>query len=168
MHYCEKVLSQAILAKSESAEWTRARLEWRLFTVWRNDTAQSCLCGHYPIVEVCVIRNRLNQLEAEVGNCCVRRFLGLRSEILFACLRRISCNLERSLNEDAIAYSVERGWLTDWEHRFCLDTMRKRRLSAAQMQCRTRINRKVLAHTRRAAAGVAPSRLASSPVQRLL
>ena len=42
-----------------------------------------CLCSHFPIKEICVIRNRVNGVRAEVGNVCVKKFLGLPSGKIF-------------------------------------------------------------------------------------
>lgn len=39
------------------------------------DEPDTCLCGHSPIIEICVLTNILNGKVAEVGNRCGKRFL---------------------------------------------------------------------------------------------
>ena len=138
-------LRQAILARSQASDWETARKEWGLVTIFEAGEPETCLCGHYPIIDICEIANRLTKRNAEVGNCCVKRFLGLRSDLIFTGLKRIRKDLDKSLNADAIAYFREKGVLDDWEYGFLQNTMRKRSLSFAQAEKRRGINRKVLA-----------------------
>lgn len=137
-------LAQEIVARSVADDWDRARLEWTLVEVYREDEAETCLCGHYPINELCVIHNMKNGQHAVVGNVCVNKFLGLSSEKIFQGLRRIGTDEGRALNADAVMHAHERGWINDWERDFYLDTRRKRKLSAKQQAKRVQINRKVL------------------------
>lgn len=138
-------LRDAILARSQASDWETARKEWGLVTVFEADEPDTCLCGHHPIIEICEIANRLTKRHAEVGNCCVKRFLGLRSDLIFTALKRIRKNIDKSLNADAIAYFREKGALDAWEYAFLQNTMRKRNLTGAQAQKRREINQKVLA-----------------------
>lgn len=138
-------LKEEILALSEGSDWETARKEWSLVNVYDADERQSCLCGHFPIIEICEIRNRVTGHSTEVGNRCVRRFLGLRSDLIFTALKRIRRDPSKSLNSDAIAFFRERELLTAWEYGFLQDTMRKRVPSVGQLQTRLKINRKVLA-----------------------
>jgi hypothetical protein len=139
-----KQLRDGILALSEASDWEVARKEWSLVAVHEADEPQTCLCGHYPIIEICGISNRMTKQNTEVGNRCVRRFLGIRSDLIFAGIRKIQKDITKSLNADAITFFRQRGLLTAWEYGFPQDTMRKRRLSEAQLVLRQRINEKVL------------------------
>jgi hypothetical protein len=58
----------------------------------------TCICGHFPIIEHCVLQNRLNGNEVVVGNVWVQKFLGLASGTIFEGLRRVMDNRERALN----------------------------------------------------------------------
>lgn len=138
-------LKAAILALSQARDWEVARKEWTLVGVHDADEPETCLCGHFPIIEICEIRNRVTGRHAEVGNRCVRRFLGFRSDLIFAGVKRIRRDLTKSLNADAIAFFRERGLLSAWEYTFSESTLKKRLLSATQMESRMRINQKVLA-----------------------
>src|SRR5688572_8422160 len=106
----EYQLAKAIIERSEASTWDRARLEWTLETVYFAESPDECLCGKYPIIELCVLRNRLNNREATVGNHCVKKFLRLSSDQIFAALRRIQADSTKALNPDAIEYAHRRGW----------------------------------------------------------
>lgn len=137
-------LRREILKLSRARDWETARKEWVLVDIFEVEEPESCLCGHYPIIEICEISNRVTDTSAEVGNVCVKRFLGFRSDLIFNAVKRIRNDIEKSLNADAISFFFDRGVLTDWEYDFLQDTMRKRNLSSKQMAQRVRINRKVL------------------------
>lgn len=143
--YNFKQLSQAILKMSEAEDWETARKEWALVDVIEADVPDTCLCGHYPIIEICEIHNRVTGQSTEVGNVCVKRFLGVRSDLIFSGIKRVRKDIEKSLNADCIAFFRQRGLLTNWEYGFLQDTLRKRNLSAKQLETRVRINNKVLA-----------------------
>ena len=108
------------------------------------ETPGTCLCGHSPIIEHCVIVNRLNGNSVIVGNVCVTKFLGLPSDRLFSALKRVAADNGRALNAAMIEHARSKGWINDWEREFYLDTMRKRRMSDKQRAKREQINRQVL------------------------
>jgi hypothetical protein len=62
----EDKLMKEILELSESSEWNKAKEEWKLKNIYFSENKQSCLCGHYPIKEICIIENKLNGITAEV------------------------------------------------------------------------------------------------------
>jgi hypothetical protein len=142
-------LIQGILSMSESELWSHAKIEWNLVEIYREEEAATCLCGHYPIIEVCVLQNRKNGNTAEVGNICVKKFMGLESEKIFSGIRRISRDEDKSLSLEAIYHAYSKAWIDSWERSFCLDTIRKRKLSDRQLGIRRRINRTVLANLSR-------------------
>ncbi|MEX2170585.1 MAG: hypothetical protein WD851_14815 [Pirellulales bacterium] len=142
----QQTLHKEIIARSESDNWDDARDEWALGNVWMSDDPSTCLCGHNPIKEICEIKNRLNNKEVEVGNCCVNNFLGLESDQLFTSLRRVVADDEASFNPDAINFAHSRGFISDWDHKFYLSIWRKRNLSTKQFANKYRINKKLLSH----------------------
>ena len=137
-------LQAGILQFSQAAEWEAARLEWTLHQVYFNPMTQTCLCTHSPIMEVCVLENPLTRHRVEVGNCCVKRFLELPSGLIFDALKRVRQQDTNALNEEAVRFFHQKGYLTDWDKAFYLDTLRKRKLSARQQTVRQRINQKVM------------------------
>ncbi len=142
-------LKAAILKLSQAQDWETAKKEWSLRTIFEADEPDTCLCGHHPIMEICEITNRVTGKSAEVGNVCVKRFLGLRSDLVFTALKRIRADIDKSLNPDAIAYFKSKGVFTDWEYGFLENTHSKRKLSPAQADMRRTINKKVLAAVER-------------------
>ena len=70
-------LATQIINLSESNLWSQAKLEWELDSIFitDHDSAGTCLCGHFPILEHCIIRNRVNGRDAVVGNVCIGRYL---------------------------------------------------------------------------------------------
>lgn len=143
--YNFSVLSREILALSRATDWETARKEWALVDIIEADEPETCLCGHYPIVEICSIHNRVTGHTTEVGNVCVKRFMGVRSDLIFAGVKRIRRDRDKSLNADSIAFFRMKGLLTDWEYGFLQDTKNKRKLTARQLDARRQINKKVLA-----------------------
>jgi hypothetical protein len=139
-------LRDAIVARSESQTWEIARLEWGLSYIFEADEPETCLCGHHPIVEICVLTNRRNGSTAEVGNVCVKRFMGIRSDKIFSCVKRLRKDLDKAPNSETIELLFEHRLISDWERRFAHNTFRKRNLSAKQMLKRHEINNKILSN----------------------
>ncbi|MGF7192108.1 hypothetical protein JOE11_005185 [Robbsia andropogonis] len=145
----EYKLTTEILARSEASTWDSAKAEWALRDVYESDLPQTCLCGHFPIIEICSIGNRLNGKAVEVGNCCVKKFIGLPSDKIFQAVKRIRKDSAKSLNAEAIGHAHDKGWINTWERDFYLNNMRKRNLSEKQAQKKTQINEKVIHHMQR-------------------
>src|SRR6476660_5836070 len=57
-----KELKRAILARSESDVWELAKAEWLLDHIYETEEPGTCLCTHFPIIEHCVLINRLTLL----------------------------------------------------------------------------------------------------------
>lgn len=143
-------LKEEILARSRATSWEKARREWQLEDVYFADPPDTCLCGHKPIVEVCVLRNIATDQTANVGNICVRRFLNLPSERMFAPVRKVKASPVKALSEVVILHAHQRRWINDWERDFYLNTWRKRSLSDKQIAKRRGINLKILSRMSRA------------------
>jgi hypothetical protein len=75
----------------------------------------------------------------------VKKFLGFRSDLIFASIKRIKSNPDKSIGPDAAVFFHQQGIINDWEYRFQQDTGRKRDLTAKQLATRHSINRKVMA-----------------------
>ena len=138
-------LQAGILSLSNGSDWAEAVAEWEFIGIHFNDNLQTCLCGHYPIREVCRLANRETENEVEVGNCCVNRFTGLKSNKLFDALKRVSADIHASFNIDSIRLAKRAGFIFKWERNFYSDIWRKRKLSPKQLAIKERINRKMLA-----------------------
>lgn len=145
----EYKLTEEILNRSQSKIWDIARMEWGLSQIYEAEEPETCLCGHFPIIEICILRNKLNAQSATVGNCCVKKFIGLPSDLIFQAVKRVRKDSQRSLNAEAIQHAYENSWINEWEYNFSIDTMRKRKLSGKQLQTRMRVNEKMLTNMKR-------------------
>lgn len=143
-------LTREILARSTAKVWDAAKLEWTLYEVFESDEPGTCLCRHYPIIEHCVLRNKTNGVLTTVGNCCVKKFIGLPSGLIFQAAKRVRLDTSRSLNGEAIEYAREHGWINDWEQECYFRVMRKRRLSEKQQAKKRQINERFLLRMRQA------------------
>ncbi|HCR4036463.1 hypothetical protein ACLI07_22915 (plasmid) [Providencia huaxiensis] len=136
-------LMQRITKMSTAEDWESARTEWSLQQVFRAQIADQCLCGHQPIIKICVIKNKTNNKAARVGNCCVNKFMALGSDGIFNAIDRISKDgtkaASRKLLEMALAQSV----ITPWEFEFYLSNIDKRKLTQKQLKTRESINAKL-------------------------
>lgn len=145
----EYKLTEEILKRSQSKVWDVAKLEWKLSQIYEADEPETCLCGHFPIIEICILKNKINAQLATVGNCCVKKFIGLPSDLIFQAVKRVRKDNHKSLNAEAIQHAYEKGWINEWEYNFSIDTMRKRNLSGKQLQTRMNINEKMLANMKK-------------------
>ena len=137
-------LIQEIIAISKSDIWEIAKTEWKLHQIFFSKQPATCLCGHFPIIELCEIQNSKNNNIATVGNCCVKKFIGLPSDKIFQAVKRVRRDCGKSLNGDAIELARDKNWINDWEYNFYVDTFRKRNLSERQITKKRQINEKVL------------------------
>lgn len=136
-------LERELLALSSQTEWQKARSEWVLTQVWQEPSG-TCLCGHYPITDHCLVHNQVTGARAVLGNCCVNRILGLDYSDVFKAVARLRKNQEGSVPTSLLVSANEFGWLNEWELSFSWDTRQKRKLSEKQRECRRRINSKLL------------------------
>ena len=134
-----------IIALSGARNWDEAKLEWE-WVGWFKETNPygTCLCGHSPITDHCVLMNRKNSERVIVGSICVKKFLGLPADKIFHAIERIQEDPARSLNAETINFAHKQGWISDWDRWFYLNTWRKKKLSWAQREKRIQINQKVL------------------------
>ncbi|EGR0307403.1 hypothetical protein [Vibrio parahaemolyticus] len=146
----EYKLTEEIIKLSQSQLWDVAKSEWTLYEIYEADEPERCLCGHFPIIEICTLKNKLNSNYATVGNCCVKKFIGLPSDKIFQAIKRVRKDDEKSLNAEAISHAYDKGWINDWEKSFYLDVMRKRKLTPNQLNKKTQINNKLASKMKRA------------------
>ena len=136
-------LTNEIIELSSSNIWDAAKLEWELDEIYEADEPGRCLCSHFPIIETCILKNKVNGNLATVGNCCVKKFIGLPSDKIFQAIKRVRKDNEKSLNAEAIEHAFNKRWINDWEKGFYLDVMRKRKLTVSQLQKKIQINEKL-------------------------
>ncbi len=147
----EYKLTNEILNLSLAKIWDSAKLEWELYQIYEAETPHRCLCGHTPIFEVCILRNTRNLQKATVGNCCVKKFMGLPSDLIFQAVKRVRKDNTKSLNAEAIQHAFDKGWINQWEYDFSMNNLRKQKLTIKQMAKKIAINEKMLMNMKRKA-----------------
>ncbi|WP_175926481.1 hypothetical protein [Burkholderia cepacia] len=136
-------LTAEIIARSKAKTWDLAKIEWSLAEVYEAEEPETCLCGHFPIIEICTLKNRITGQTADVGNCCVKRFIGLPSDKIFQAVKRVRKDPSKSLNGETITHAFEKAWINEWERDFYLKIMRKRVLTSKQSEKKIQINEKI-------------------------
>jgi len=135
-----------LLKYSEAKRWEDARQEWRLNHIWYADIedARTCECGHYPICEICVVENEVNDTILEIGNCCVNQ---ISPE--FDALKRIFPALrEGRINPAIIDYAFKQMIINEWERDFLQDVWRKYSYSPKQAAKFKQIRHKIYENIR--------------------
>ena len=145
----EYKLAEGIVELSQSDSWKIAKGEWALEDVYEANNPETCLCGHFPIIEICVLRNKENCNTAVVGNYCVKKFIGLPSNKIFQSVKRVRKDNEKSLNVETIKLAVSKGWIKKWEAKFYIDLIGKRNLPPNILNAKKQINLKVLSNIQR-------------------
>lgn len=135
-------LTAHILPLSVARTFELARREWTLIGVEVSDEFDNCPCGQ-EIKEHCNIRNGRNGNTTYVGNVCINRFIGIDTGNLFAGIRRIVKDALANANEDLIEHAYKSGYIYENEHKFLMETRRKRVLSEKQLAWKQKINRRI-------------------------
>jgi hypothetical protein len=144
-----KRLAEAIVDLSCATNFESAVMEWNIEDIWKSDEPSTCLCGHNPIHEHCLLRNVRNGNAALVGNVCVTRFMGIESKPLFDSFKRVAKDSSKSLSEVALTMLFDHYLITQWEFNFYCSILGKRSLSAKQRAKKEEINRKAAEHLKR-------------------
>ena len=121
------------------------KVSGNLILFYKSGSPKKCLCGHYPIKNICVLKNVKNNKQTEVGNCCVSKFLhiDIGTKIL-AATERVKVDINKSIGSSILEYLKEKKFLSKYECNFYSDTLKKRKLTEKQLEFRVKINRKVL------------------------
>lgn len=151
-HFKNKImnykLTEEILKRSESENWDSAKTEWKFINVFESENDETCLCGHYPIKNICIIENIKNGQAVEIGNCCVKKFINVDvGDKVISSRKRVKKDINKGLNEATLNYLYENNIINDWEYKFSMDTKLKRNLSGKQLNIRLKINAKFLKFT---------------------
>lgn len=129
----EYKLVERLLKKSVASKWAWAKEEWFVDDVQMlddGDDYETCTCGHYPIKEVIVIKNRFTGVYMAVGNCCINRVLTNEFNKLFAAVRKGKVNMI------LIHFAYKKGIIFDKEYIFMMQVWRNRVLSVKQLKWR--------------------------------
>ena len=135
-------LFSEVVKVSNANVWADARVEWEMKKSYLREGSE-CLCGKYPITKICILVNKINKNEIEVGRCCVKKFkMDLHTE--YDVLQRVKRDESKSLNAAILEVAKKREVVNEWEYEFYEDTLRKRKMTEKQLEKRKQINKKVI------------------------
>lgn len=140
-------LFQEIISRSKSNEWEEAKKEWKFNDVYESDEPLTCLCGHFPIMQVCVLQNVINQNEVEVGNECVKKFFNIKqADSIIKSIREIKSDITKSVNVKTLDFFRKKGCIDGWKYDFYNNIIRKspKSLSEKQLDKKREINNKMI------------------------
>jgi hypothetical protein len=138
-------LTLEIIERSNAKTWQEAKWEWEIESIFNQTEPDTCLCGHSPIMELCILRNRCNGNRVTVGNVCVKKFLGLESDPIFKCVRRVTKDIKKPLNRATLDHALRQGWISHLNHFTYVNVLMKRNLFSLQLPERIKINQLILA-----------------------
>ncbi|MFA6152540.1 MAG: hypothetical protein WC716_14550 [Chitinophagaceae bacterium] len=138
-----KLVSEIIL-RSNANDWQQAKGEWKLQSISFAKPPHVCLCGHYPIIELCLIQNKQNGNRATVGNCCVKKFMGLRTNKFFEAIKRINADSNRSVNLVTLEIAYKENWISYNDYSFYRRILKTSKLSVKQKNWKIGINNKII------------------------
>ncbi len=151
-------LIDEIINLSHENEWVKAKLEWDWINLYEQKPPTSCLCGHFPIINVCVLKNKMNNNTAEVGSCCVQKFMDNDVPArIFSSINKVKKDLVKSLNHYVITYCKFKNIINDWEYEFYSSICSKRMLSQKQFVQKININAKCIATITKSTAFISAS-----------
>lgn len=141
-------LIKQVVKDGKSTDWSEAKKEWEVDAVYEiknPDEYETCTCGHYPIKEVIVIKNKHNGRELIVGNCCINKFFAFNSDYsrFFHALQK------GKINSDIIEQGFEDKVINEWEHSFMKDVWRKRKRTEKQRNKYSEIKQRLLNYYQR-------------------
>lgn len=100
--------------------------EWVFENVYESDEPLTCLCGHFPILQVCVLHNIKNNNDVEVGNECVKKFFNIKlADSVIRSIKKIKSDMSKSVNVETLDFFHEKGCIDDWKYKFYYDIIHK-------------------------------------------
>ena len=144
----EEHLKIAITELSISSAWSDVIKEWKFtHAFYKEDSA--CKCTKKGIKKVCVISNTINNNTAEVGNCCVNKFLGINDgNKYFKNIIKLVKNVKSHINNDFGWQLFDDGLITEDER--CLlgkfNNINIKYHTGVEWAEKIKINTRILAH----------------------
>lgn len=148
-------LPEKLIPMSVGSSWAAASREWELDYIEmleKDDDLEECLCSHYPIRELCHIRNKNNGNTAVVGNHCIGKFGedGASNEELehvpriFQACHRILSKESASANPPLIELALKNKIFTEKDAQFYHEIWRKKDLTSRQALYKSSLNQELL------------------------
>lgn len=142
-----EILCKEIKERSKSSEWESAKLEWNVIDMEYVDEPETCLCGHFPIVEVFTLENKYTGENIRIGNVCVNKFICKNKA--FDGYKRILKSKMASATMDLLKFARDKKVITVKDYEFYVSIIRKRVLSERQYKWKVDINLRIINHIKR-------------------
>lgn len=139
-------LTTELLKLSNSKDWDIAKLEWDSINIEKVKESETCLCGHYPISEVCILENKNTKYTIRVGNCCVKKFND-KPDKIFKAIKRIKEDISKSVNSETLDFCLQKKYISKKDSYFYMSILRKRKLSDKQLKWKQDTNKKIIKYT---------------------
>lgn len=135
-----------IADKSESKDWEILKKEWFLSYIRvAKSEPKTCACGHYPIKNLCFIKNKINNNIVLVGNCCVKKFMNnIQSSNYFIALNKLKKDIKSSIPILLLAELHDNNFINKDDFDFYRKIIRERRLIKFEEEFKIAINKKIL------------------------
>jgi len=138
-------LFEHIITLSNSKKWETAKNEWIYEYSINSQIPMTCPCGHFPILEVCIIKNTQNENETYTGNCCIKKFMPeLESTKIHKSIIKTKKDISKSFHISLIKKCHENRLISQSEFEFYENIIKKRKLSVKQKAWKISINNKIL------------------------
>ena len=140
-------LIERIIEQSNSSNWHNAKLEWKIVDIYKlekDEDNKTCLCWHYPIRNICILKNKENGNKVVVWQVCAKKFNNLDENIninsFFSSILRVRENLYKSVHKKVIEYYYEKWILTEKDKDFYLNIIKKKKNSLSNKQLKRKKN----------------------------
>lgn len=139
-------LKESVIELSINKDWSKAKLEWDVVNIYEKDSYGTCLCGKYPIVEICELSNRNNQNKIIVWNECMKYFFEEDFGYIFKSIKRIRKDINKTVDEEVIHYAVKQWRISPEDaHRYVLP-IKQRKPVPFKLEWRHKFNKLLLQH----------------------
>lgn len=139
-------LKESIIENSINKDREKAKWEWEVINSYLMPWYTTCLCGKYPISEVCELQNKNNSKKVMVGNDCVKYFFDADHSYIYSAIKKIEENINNVVNDKIIIYALEK-WRIDATQKSFYILMRRRKDPwEYQLKVRQDVNKILLEH----------------------
>lgn len=123
------LVKEILLLSENKNNFNLAKLEWVVYNLDKSNEPETCLCGKFPIKNLCYIKNNFNYNVALVGNCCVKHF-DLDYDWYFNGVKKLKKDLRPT--GKFILFLYENDFINDWEYKFLLNRENSKKKSLKQ------------------------------------
>lgn len=141
------VLCKEIIDRSNSKVWDIAKTEWSVVDMENVEEPETCLCGHFPITEVLILKNKYSNCRVRVGNVCVNKFITKNNN--FNGYKKIRKDINKSINYELLEIAYKNKWISLKEFDFYRNIISKRCLSDKQLSWKKSINETIISKIKR-------------------